>query len=78
MDINTIIDALISSGAFIVIKYISIILMILHVLFSLIVVRQTQMMTKVLEAKISPLILLISIIHLLASIFVLFWAILFL
>jgi len=39
----------------------------LHLLFSIILVRQTKTMTEVIEARISPVIFLVSIVHLIAS-----------
>lgn len=57
---------------------ISIILLVMHFLFALVVVRQTKLMLKVVEAQISAAIYAVSIIHLLVSLFVLLWAILFL
>lgn len=54
-----------------------IVLLLLHVLFSIVVVRQTKLMLKVIEAQISPTIYAISIVHLGVSLFVLAWAILF-
>lgn len=56
----------------------SIILLVMHFLFALVVVRQTKLMLKVVEAQISAAIYAVSIIHLLVSLFVLLWAILFL
>ncbi len=62
---------------FLLLKSGIIILLLIHVLFSLVVVRQTKLMIKVVAAKISPSIYAISLIHLGVSLFVLAWAILF-
>jgi hypothetical protein len=59
-------------------KIFVIILLVLHLLFTIIVARQTKLMNQVVEAGISPAILLLSVIHVLFSLFVLLWAILFL
>jgi hypothetical protein len=53
-------------------------LLLLHIAFSLVLVRQTKLMIKVVEAEISPTIYFISVIHLLFSTFVLLWVIIFL
>lgn len=71
--------AYIFTGApFLIAKILVIILLSVHLVFSLVVVRQTKLMTKVVEAKISSAIYSISLLHLLASIFVLVWATIFL
>lgn len=54
-----------------------IVLLLIHLLFSLVVVRQTKLMIKVVEAKISPSIYAISLVHMGVSLFVLVWTILF-
>lgn len=53
------------------------ILLLLHLAFSIILVRQTKLMIRVIEAQISSVIYMISIIHLLFSFFVLVWVIVF-
>lgn len=63
---------------FLLIKIFTVILLIMHVLFAVIIVRQTKNMSKIIEAQISPTINLITVIHLLASLSVLGWAIIFL
>lgn len=67
-----------SRGPFMVLKVFFIALLLIHVLFSLLLIRQTKMMLRVVEAKISPLIYGISIVHALFSVFVLLWTALFL
>ena len=62
----------------IIVKVFAVALLLLHVFFSVVILRQTQLMTKMIEVKIAPVIFAASVIHLLASLFVLFWAILFL
>lgn len=74
---DEIIFNLLSRLPFILIKIFTIILLLMHVLFSVIILRQTRIMSKIVEAQISPTIYLISIIHLLISISVLIWAFLF-
>jgi len=61
-----------------ILKILVIILLLLHTLFSLVLVRQTKIMIRVVEAQISPAIYMISIIHSLVSLFVLGWTIVFL
>lgn len=60
------------------IKIFSVILLGIHTLFAIILLRQVRLMTRVVMAKNSGIIFTIGVIHLLASIFVLLWAILFL
>lgn len=66
---------LLVSAPIILVKVFSIILTIFHLVFSAVLVKQTKLMIAVLEARISPAIYAISIIHFLASLFVLIWAI---
>lgn len=63
---------------FLIAKILVIILLLVHLVFSLVVVRQTKMMIKVVEAKISSVIYSISLLHLFASLFVLVWTTIFL
>ncbi len=63
------------SAPIILIKVFSIVLMIFHLVFSAVLVKQTKVMIAVLEARISSTVYAISIIHFLASLFVLIWAI---
>ena len=60
------------------IKIFSVVLLGMHVLFSIILLRQIRLMTKVVEVKSSGIIFTIGVVHLLSSIFLLLWAILFL
>lgn len=60
------------------IKIFSVVLLGMHVLFSVILLRQIRLMTKVVEVKSSGIIFTIGVVHLLSSIFLLLWAILFL
>lgn len=69
---------ILNSIPFLLFKPFIIVLLILHLLFSIVVVRQTKLMSKVVEAQISPAIYTISIIHLLYSVFLFIWVILFL
>lgn len=61
-----------------IIKIIAVAILLLHFIFSIVVTRQTKLMLSVVEARLSPLIYAISLIHLASSLFVLIWAILFL
>ena len=63
---------------FLLIKIFTVILLFMHVLLSVIIVRQTRNMIKIVEAQISPTVYLISLIHFTASIIVFGWAVLFL
>jgi hypothetical protein len=69
---------IIQSLYLVILKYLFILLLMVHLLFSFILVRQTQMMMRVVEAKISPIIFGISVMHAFFSFFVLIWAALFL
>lgn len=60
------------------IKIFSVVLLGMHVLFSVILLRQIRLMTKVVEVKSSGIIFTMGVVHLLSSIFLLLWAILFL
>lgn len=70
--------AIFSGVPYLLIKLFVIILLLLHLSFSAVLTRQTKLMITVVEANISPAIYAVSIIHLLTSLFVLAWAILFL
>lgn len=61
-----------------IIKIIAVAILLLHFIFSIVVIRQTKLMLSVVEARLSPLIYAISLIHFVSSLFVLIWAILFL
>jgi len=69
---------LISRLPFVLIRIFTVIALLLHLFFSIIIVRQTKIMIKIVEAQISPTIYLISVIHFLISLTVFLWAILFL
>ena len=58
------------------IRIILILLLFMHVLFSAVIVKQTKIMTKIVEAKISPTITFVTLVHLFASIGVLVWTLL--
>ena len=60
------------------VKIFSVVLLGIHALFSVILLRQIRLMTKVVEVKSSSIIFTIGVVHLLSSIFLLLWAILFL
>ncbi|OGG07905.1 hypothetical protein A3D05_03835 [Candidatus Gottesmanbacteria bacterium RIFCSPHIGHO2_02_FULL_40_24] len=61
----------------ILIKIFTVGLLALHLLFSLIIVRQARIMTKIIEAGISPVIVSISVFHFIISFLVLVWVMLF-
>ena len=67
-----------TKAPFLIAKILVIILLLIHLVFSIVVVRQTKLMLKVVEAKISSAIYGIALLHLLASLFIFIWAILFL
>ena len=75
MPSDELIFELIRDLPFLLIKIFTVILLFMHVLFSIIIVRQTKNMVKIVEAQISPTIYLISMIHLFASLGVLVWAV---
>lgn len=58
-------------------KILIVIMLLLHIGFSLVMMRQTKLMISVVEAQINSVIYVISIIHLLFSALVLIWTILF-
>ncbi|MBI2611633.1 hypothetical protein HYW54_02685 [Candidatus Gottesmanbacteria bacterium] len=71
--IDTIITSLITSPL-IIVKIAILILLLLYLAFGFIVYRQTQVMTKIIEADVSPTVQLFALIHLLGIIFVFLWA----
>ncbi len=75
MTIEQIVAFLVSSGPYLLIKIFAIISVLLHLAFSLCIVRQTKLMITMIEARVSSVIYLVAVIHLLYSIFVLIWAI---
>ncbi|MCL4338430.1 hypothetical protein M1271_01940 [Patescibacteria group bacterium] len=77
MTIEQILVTFITSAPAVFIKAVAVIILFLHLAFSVVVVRQTKLMTGVVEANISPAIYGIAIIHFLFSLFVFMWAILF-
>lgn len=62
---------------FIIFKILIIAMLLLHTAFSLILVRQTKLMISVIEEKVSSVIYAASMTHLLFSVFVVIWTILF-
>ncbi|OGG03945.1 hypothetical protein A2W14_05765 [Candidatus Gottesmanbacteria bacterium RBG_16_37_8] len=69
---------LISKLPFILIRIFTVILLLMHLLFSVVIVRQTRILSKIVEAKFSPTIQLISVLHLMASLGVLLFTIIYL
>jgi hypothetical protein len=53
-------------------------LLFMHVAFSVILLRQTRLMTRVVTTPASPFLFFIALFHLLASIFVVIWTIMYL
>lgn len=78
MTIEEILANITSTVPLLLVKPIASVLLIFHLLFSLLLVRQTKLMISVVESKVSPTIYAISIIHLIASAAVFIWAIVFL
>ena len=60
------------------VKIFAVSILVLHLLFSLILVRQVKLMTRVVEVQISPVIYTFALIHLLVSVVILIWTIIFL
>lgn len=67
---------IIQRSPLILIKLALLILLLLYIAFGVIVYRQTQMMTKVVEADASPTVELVAFVHLLGTIFLFLWALL--
>ncbi len=59
------------------IKILFIILLVFHMVFSFIMVRQVGRMIKVVEAQVSPALSTIALLHLAASVAVFLWTVLF-
>ncbi|OIO14051.1 hypothetical protein COV53_01250 [Candidatus Gottesmanbacteria bacterium CG11_big_fil_rev_8_21_14_0_20_37_11] len=62
----------------VILKILTIMLILVHNAFAVVVLRQTKLMSKIVEANISKIIYFISLSHLFASLAVLVWTILFL
>lgn len=77
MTIEQFIANLLQTAPFLIIKIFAVVLLFLHLSFSFVLIRQTKIMTQVVEAQISPALYTISIIHFLASLFVFIWTIFF-
>lgn len=71
-------DQIIGSIPFLFLKVVFVIGLIFHLMFAIILLRQTMMMVSVVESEASSVIFSIAVVHLLVSIFVLLWALLFL
>jgi len=74
MTFETILKFLFSISPWSIVKIFILILSFLYICFAGIIVRQVDLMNQVLEAKFSPVIRLISLIHLGATIFIFFLA----
>ncbi len=77
MDQGLLFNDFFGSLPFLLFKLFSIILSFIHIGFSLVLLKQVKLMTKVIEAKISPVIYMVALVHLFFSIFVFIWIILF-
>lgn len=77
MTLEQFIASLLATTPVFIIKIFVVILLFLHLSFSFVLVRQTKVMIRVVEAQISPLLYTISIIHFLSSLFVFLWTIIF-
>lgn len=66
------------SSPFGIIKIAILILLFLYLAFAFIVLRQTNLMSKVVEADVTPTIQLIALVHFLSAVFVFIWVIIFL
>lgn len=73
--LETIINIILASPL-IIVKIAFLILLLLYLAFGFIVYRQAQVMTKIVEADVSPTIQLFALIHLLGIIFIFLWALL--
>lgn len=69
---------LIRNLPFTLFRIFTVLLLLMHILFSFIIVRQTKIMSKIVEAQISPVVNLITLIHLFISLAVSIWVVLFL
>lgn len=78
MTIEQLIANLLQFVPSLLVKLFTVILLFLHLAFSFVLIRQTKVMIRVVEAQISPLLYTISIVHFLSSVFVFVWAIIFL
>lgn len=78
MTIEQFIVSLLLAMPFVLIKIFVVILLLLHLSFAFVLIRQTKVMIRVVEAQISPFLYTISIVHFLSSLFVFVWAMIFL
>lgn len=77
MTVEQFIINILQAAPLVLLKLFVIALLLFHVSFSVILIKQTKTMIKVLEAQISPALYTISIIHFLFSLFVLIWVLIF-
>lgn len=66
-----------SAGIIFIFKILLIIIISLHFIFSIVMVQQIRLMIKVVEAGISPVILITALVHLFFSLFVLMFILIF-
>jgi len=78
MTLDQQIVSIIITAPWILFKFFAAAFLLLHIAFSVILLRQTKLMITVIEAKISPTIYAISLFHFLFSLFAFIWSIIFL
>lgn len=71
-------ELLIRENIVLLFKILIIVLLVFHMVFSYILVRQVGRMIRVVEAQVSPALSTIALLHLAASVVVFLWTILFL
>jgi hypothetical protein len=72
MTLDQLINFIITGATFhLAIKVVAALFMLLHVALAIVILRQTQLMTQMVEADISPVLKGISFVHLLLSVFTL-------
>lgn len=69
---------LIKNLPFTLFRVFTVLLLLMHILFSFIIVRQTKIMSKIVEAQISPVVNFLTLVHFFISVAVSSWAVLFL
>ncbi|OGG13877.1 hypothetical protein A2773_03790 [Candidatus Gottesmanbacteria bacterium RIFCSPHIGHO2_01_FULL_39_10] len=69
---------LINFSPFLLIKIPILVLLFLYIIYALIILRQTMIMSKIVEVDVTPTLQFITLIHFLASIAIFFWVLFFL
>ena len=75
---NNFLSDLINFSPFLLIKIPILILLLLYIIYALIILRQTMVMSKIVEVDVTAAIQLIAVIHFLTSIAIFFWVLIFL